>query len=98
MKRSRERLPPQPTDTALARFVQRLVDRFPGVSIGRHREMESRAKYLQLLCDRQSRDYEELAADHACPGDDQRGIHGRSTVAGPALGWSISPTRLRRSW
>jgi hypothetical protein len=37
-----KRLPPQPTDTALARAVRRWVDRLPNTSIGKRRELDAK--------------------------------------------------------
>lgn len=73
------RLPPQPTDTALARLVRRMIDRIPAVSIGRHRKLEKREhetwlkltqlrhQYIDLErhCDQLFEDLKEIAADFA---------------------------------
>lgn len=41
------RLPPQPTNTALARLVRRMIDRLPGASIGAWNSLSARADRLQ---------------------------------------------------
>lgn len=66
----RKKLPPQPADTRVARFVRRVVDLVPAITIGRHRRLEVAHAALHLLCEKQAAAYSSLVRDHAILMDD----------------------------
>lgn len=54
------RLPPQPANTALARFVRRLIDRLPGATIGTWNGMQESIYRLQRRLYRADEDNQRL--------------------------------------
>lgn len=55
-----KRLPPQPTDTALARHVRSIIDRLPGATIGAWNALSAHAARLQRQLYRADEDNQRL--------------------------------------